>query len=163
HKRREVGYVLLALTAAFLVGAVAAGMRAVTPGTQTEGTRGVEVHHDYFMLTLAAAFMTLVMAGGAVYQLFREGRPGPERRSSRLLVMALGALAGLAAVLFIGLGLSLAWRDVILGGWTAWKGAQGWKVWIIIAGLFGGLALMFVSIQLARADERTTPGLRRLL
>jgi hypothetical protein len=164
QKRREVGYLLLALAIACLVAGVAAGMRAVTPGSQTEGgTRGVEIHNDYFMLTLAAGFLTLVMAGGAIYQLLWENRAGHERDSSRLLVMALGALTGVAAVLFIGLGLTIAWRDVILGGWSVWKGADGWKVWVVIAGLFGGLALMFVSIQLARADERTTPGLRRLL
>ena len=45
----------------------------------------------------------------------------------------------------------------------AWQGATWWHLWVCLLALFGGLALMFVSLLPARAVERTDPALRRLL
>src|SRR5437762_5828846 len=55
------------------------------------------------------------------------------------------------------------WRPVFFGGLPAWRGPQAWQLWLCAYLELVGLVLMFVCLNLARADVRANPVLRRAL
>src|SRR5205085_2492238 len=69
---------------------------------------------------------------------------------------------GLGLVL-VSASLTYHWWGHITGGMKTLQGKEGWRVWVVVIALLGGLALMFVSVQLGRAEERSNPMLRRLV
>jgi hypothetical protein len=107
--------------------------------------------------------LALVFLGIGLWRFARE--PGGEltdMETTRLMVLTLGGLSGLFTFL---LGLALPyfeWWGIFIGGVEAWR-KDWWKIALSICALFGGLALMFVSLQLARPEERSSASLRRLL
>ncbi|HJT79345.1 MAG TPA: Gldg family protein [Gemmataceae bacterium] len=87
---------------------------------------------------------------------------GPRTDEARAkLVLLVGAVLGLALVVAGGV-LSYRWRDVIVGGIEEWH-KQWWKLLLCEVCVFGGLAVMFAALGLTRGEERTNPGMRRLL
>lgn len=104
-----------------------------------------------------------ITLGAGLWQMLHEPGRLAETDMTRLVVLAVGGLIGLATTLVLGLGLTVKWWDTISGGWDAWRGDNGTRVWWTLLAFVGGLALMFISLQLARADERANPLLRRLL
>jgi hypothetical protein len=112
-----------------------------------------------------AALCVFVMIAGIAASV---PRPGPvdlraEADRLRILFLALAGGVGFATAL---LGLLLpftdAYREKFAGGLEVWRQ----NPWILVrcgVALFGGLALMFAGLQLARSFERTQPSLRRLL
>jgi hypothetical protein len=81
---------------------------------------------------------------------------------TRILVMLSGGLFGLYLLGF-GLYLAGAWWEYIGGGLETWQGKEGWRIWIFLLLVSSALAVMFLSLQLGRTEERTNPLLRRLL
>jgi hypothetical protein len=80
----------------------------------------------------------------------------------RLELMLLGGLLGLFTALF-GLGLwFFTYREEIAGGLEKWRENWGALAWPALA-LLGGLALMFLSVQLVRGMERRNQTLRRTI
>ncbi len=80
----------------------------------------------------------------------------------RALLMGLGGLAGFATFAF---GLALPWttfKEVFSGGVSSWRANPRALAWTGAA-VFGGLILMFASLQLARGVERTSGAMRRML
>lgn len=118
---------------------------------------------DFAPVSAWAVVVSLIALGGGLAQLLRvvKSEAKPED-TTRLIVLTVGGLTGFVTAL-LGLVLPLTeWRHVFTGGLEVWR--KEW--WILIrcfAALFGGLALMFASLQLARSDARSTPWLRRLL
>ena len=129
-----------------------------------------------FCWGLALALLALF---GGLYLVFDEpGRaPGREARY-RLLILALGGLAG-ACTFLLGLALPLGpWAATIVPPPTeaapgevvsnakpilqVWR-ENWWRLAVIGLASVGGLLLMFLSLQLARSMERVSAGLRRLL
>jgi hypothetical protein len=111
------------------------------------------------------AFDLLVGSGllgiGLWQNLRTPGDQLSEEEATRLGILAVGGVIGFA-VTVLGLSLGLYWWDTFSGGIESWR-KEGWRVtWTILA-LFGGLALMFVSLQMARTGERSSATLRRLL
>src|SRR5207249_7648400 len=105
----------------------------------------------------------IFMGAGVWYLLSEEIGMFNAADATRLMVLTIGGLSGLVTVLLIGLTLPyFEWWNVFVGGVESWR-KEWWRVGITMLALFGGLALMFASLQLARADERSSPGLRRLL
>jgi hypothetical protein len=87
-------------------------------------------------------------------------RGDEERR--RFTTLTGGGLLGLA--LFISaLIFAVKWSDTIFGGLEAWQGSNWWQLWVCALLMFGGLIVMFTSLQAARAVERFNPFMRRLL
>src|SRR5262249_6642243 len=95
--------------------------------------------------------------------LLREPGRLPEADVTRLVVLAAGGLIGLITTGALGIGLTIKWWGTIASGWEAWQGSDGSRIWWTLLALVGGLAIMFLSLQLARTEERTNPLLRRLL
>jgi hypothetical protein len=80
----------------------------------------------------------------------------------RLMVLLLGGCVGLLTSL-LGLALPLTeYADVFRGGMKEWRKNPWPLTWTTLA-LFGGLALMFVSLLLARGAEKASTSMRRVL
>src|SRR5947209_5091657 len=118
----------------------------------------------YVPVMLWGGLLALIFMGAGVwYLLSEEIGTFNAADATRLMVLTIGGLSGLVTVLLIGLTLPyFEWWNIFVGGVESWR-KEWWRVGITMLALFGGLALMFASLQLARADERSSPGLRRLL
>jgi hypothetical protein len=84
------------------------------------------------------------------------GNPPPDK----LIIMTTGALLGLSTLGFIGVMYGLHWWDLMTKGREAW---QDWKPWVPVLGVFGGLAIMFMSLMAARSEEQTNATMRWLI
>src|SRR5262249_31336016 len=121
--------------------------------------------------------MALLSLFGGLYLTFEQptagmpAAPGQEGHY-RLLALGLGGMAGLATFL-LGVWLPLGpWSSFFVP--AAEKGATAepilkvwrenwWRIGLCGLSVVGGLAIMFVSLQLARSVERVSAGMRRLL
>jgi hypothetical protein len=126
-------------------------------------------------VTVWAGVLALLCLFGGLYLQFDQGTahlPAQDGRY-RLLALALGGGAGLITFI-LGIWLPLGpWASYFVpapaeAGKAAAPLLQVWREnwWrIAVCGLsvIGGLALMFMSLQLARSVERASAGMRRLL
>jgi hypothetical protein len=80
----------------------------------------------------------------------------------RIMVLMVGGLTGLVIALMT-LSQAWIWRETIIGGLPAWRGENGWRIWLCAYLELFVLGLMFGSFMLARADIRINPILRRVL
>jgi len=95
----------------------------------------------------------------------RIGEPGTEeehRAFLRLLGLALGGVAGFATALLGLLMPIVMYSSVFAGGLEVWR-EHALRLMACALAMFGGLAVMFISLQLGREAERTSAGLRRLV
>ncbi len=111
--------------------------------------------------------MMALLVGGLFYlwaafwlQLQSVAGPLPATKL-RVFILLLGGATGLIITLMILIRMFL-WRDqVFLGGIEVWTGEGSWRLWLCAYVLLAGLALMFGSLLLARADIHQNPVLRR--
>lgn len=81
----------------------------------------------------------------------------------RIFVLIVGGVVGLIVTIMI-LWRMFLWRnEVFLGGLEVWLGEGFWRFWLCAYALMAGLALMFGSLYLARADVHANITLRRTL
>ncbi|MFL5243254.1 MAG: Gldg family protein [Gemmataceae bacterium] len=147
QNRRPVAYGLFGLGAA-------AGVVALVLLYQT----GAEWLPEILGLTL---FGLVAVISGALFLAF-EPSPGQEEDNSRMLVLAVGGAFGFFLT-FTVLWQAWRWSSYFSGGLEAWRGPEGWRIWLLILGLLAGLAIMFASLLLARSEEQNNALLRRLL
>jgi hypothetical protein len=105
--------------------------------------------------------LTLVFLGGGLWLAGTSQETTPNRL--RILVLVVGGLTGLFITLAAVLRIYAWWSPVFGAGVRTWQGEDSWKLWVCIYAVIAGLAIMFASLLLARADVRTNPVLRRLL
>jgi hypothetical protein len=122
---------------------------------------GIRYQREYLLVCLATALLPITTFASALWQKFRSNQFS-EEEATRFLVMTFGGLLGLD-LLVIGLTVAAAWWEYIAGGMEAWQGKEGWRVWVFLLLEFSGLAIMFLSLQVARTEERSNPLLRRLV
>jgi hypothetical protein len=91
-----------------------------------------------------------------------QNNPAPIRAERSLLMLAIGGSSGFL-LWVLSLVLAYAWRATIFGGLDAWQGPKWWQLWVCLLAIFGGLAIMFISLLPLRAFERSNVTLRRLL
>lgn len=119
------------------------------------------------------AALSVFVAGVGLWNLLSPVGGGPREQADRLRITVLLVLAGVG-LLTAGLGLSLPflsppfsltnYPEIIKGGVSKWRERENaWAMTRLAAALIGGLILMFVGLMQARAVERTSPNLRRLL
>jgi len=138
---------------------VAAGLLAIIPIYSS-----IEYTWDFvWPVTVWGAVLALTALFGGLWAVL--GEPETEARTReflRLLALTVGGVAGLATALF-GLGMAIVmYGGIFAGGLEVWR-ENALRVLVCAVALYGGLALMFVSLLLARPAERTSAGLRRLL
>src|SRR5947209_2626590 len=142
--RRQFSYALLGLA---LVGAVLLVVMLARSGAVAALSSPV------FYWGLFST-LTLVVVGVLGLTLTPEGGVS-EAEQLRMLLLVLGGALGLFSAL-LGLLLPfLEYRALFAGGAREWRREPRALVWTGLA-LFGGLILMFVSIQLTRGMERTS-------
>jgi hypothetical protein len=122
----------------------------------------VKYRDDCFWIALASILLPLTTLAGAIWQKLRQTGTMSEVDATRLLVLAMGGLLGLN-LLIVSLAVLFQWWQFIAGGLEAWQGSDGWRVWVFLFLLLGGLAIIFFSLQLGRTEERANPVIRRLL
>jgi hypothetical protein len=113
-----------------------------------------------FLWALASFLTVLIVA--LSHWAARSGDPLTVAEGLRFRLLLVGGLMGLFAT---ALGLVLPftdYADVFGGGIKQWRQHPAALVWTGLA-LFGGLILLFVSLQLARGMERVSSAMRRLL
>jgi hypothetical protein len=176
RNRRYTGYALLVIAVAFaliplwmvyhykVAGTKAAAASAEDKKSSIEISPEPEKEIRYVPVMIwGGAVAVIFMVAGVWYLLAEETSPLSAVDATRLMVLSIGGLSGLVTVLLIGLALPyFEWWNTFLGGVETWR-KEWWRFGITAIALFGGLALMFASLQLARTDERSSPGLRRLL
>lgn len=109
------------------------------------------------ILLVTATLMT------GLERLLHEPTPGTELDAARVVVLALGGLTGLALTVAAVLLAYEWWSDIAAWLDPSGPGKTAWRSGVTIAVLIAGLGLMFASLQLARTEERSSVGLRRLL
>lgn len=147
RNRALIGYALFGVAALFAVLTLVLVLRYRT---------------EYPWELLLSAVTVLAALGAGLWQLTREPGELSEADTNRLFILGVGGYAGLMVTLF-GLGLIWRWSDTLLGGTEKWQGEQGWQVWLSLAVFFLGLGVMFLSLLVARGQERANPTLRRLM
>lgn len=148
QRSREIAYVLYVVAAAAGLGGA------------------ILIYKDYqdnlpFWMYLAT--IALIALGNGLWLMLREAGSLTDADAARLVVLTVGGLTGLATTVVLGIGLTWKWWETVSGGWPAWTGAEGTRLWWVMLAVVSGLLVMFLSLQLARPDERTNPVLRRLL
>jgi hypothetical protein len=176
RNRKQTGYALLVIAALFALiplwmvyhYKLARVKPAETVGAEEKQPEEAKAAPDrelrYVAVMLWGGLLALIFMGAGVwYLLSEEIGTFNVADATRLMVLTIGGLSGLVTVLLIGLALPyFEWWNIFVGGVESWR-KEWWRIGITMLALFGGLALMFASLQLARADERSSPGLRRLL
>jgi hypothetical protein len=118
------------------------------------------------ILSGPSAFGLLVLGfactGAGAWQYFRQEGTITASEEVRIVVLLVGGALGLCVTLH-ALLLGYIWRATLLGGLEVWQGKDGWRVWLVFTESVVGLIIMFVSLLLARTQEQSSPGLRRLL
>ncbi len=117
---------------------------------------------DYVPAAIWSGLLTaILLIAGAALQM-RPTEAGREAFEFRVLLISVGALTGLVTAL-LGFALGWRWQESILQWVNENKIREARWVLAALAIFVGGLALMFVSMQPARTEERTSVLLRRLL
>jgi hypothetical protein len=122
----------------------------------------IKYRDECFWIAIATILLPLTTLAGGIWQKLRQTGAISELDATRLLVLAMGGVLGLN-LLIISLAVLFQWWQFIAGGLEAWQGSEGWRVWVFLFLLLGGLAIIFLSLQLGRTEERTNPVIRRLL
>ncbi len=148
RRRKAFAYALLLVALLFAVLAVGVFYRYKT---------------DFWVVPAWAGLMSLVALGGGLWQLLDD--PADEVRrldSTRKTLLAVGGMFGVLSTLMAVLLGWLYYSGAVTGGLQVWR-QEWWRLAILLSSLFGGLIVMFLSVQLARSDERSSAGMRRLV
>jgi hypothetical protein len=152
--RRNISYAVIGVGAALLI---AAAVLAI-----------MVWRSDWPVSALIVPFLMfgLTALGGGLW--FQAGTGGEltGKDTARLLVLILGGALGLALAVGGIWQTILWWRYVVGGGKEGAEeeaAAEPWRLWVLVAVVLGGLAVMFFSLLLARGEESDSPTLRRLL
>jgi hypothetical protein len=155
--RKPIAVSLFVVCALLIVAGAFLGSKE-DPNTQI----GYSIDWDYWPEALGAIFLGLVFLGAGLWLRLASERD-VHLTGVRILVLGVGGLVGLIVSLAT-VGRTIKWWNVIFtGGLEAWQGADGWRPWVCIAAGLAGLAVMLISLLLARTEERANPVLRRLL
>lgn len=93
---------------------------------------------------------------------FRPANAGSPVDEARFTILALGGLAGLC-IAILGLILNVQYWDRLTALLRFGDRDGAWKVLLAVVTLIVGLAIMFLSLNSARSEERSSPVLRRLI
>jgi hypothetical protein len=123
---------------------------------------GVKYRADYLDVVIMTTLLALVPLAAGLWNQVRDPEEMSETDAARMLVLGVGGLIGLALVLLSAV-LTYHWWSFLTGGMKTLQGADGWRIWVDVLCLLGGLFVIFASLQLGRTEERSNPTLRRLV
>jgi hypothetical protein len=146
-RRQNVSYALMGLGAVLLIAAAVLMWKY--------GWDSAALIVGFLLFGLTALGCGLWFQGGTA-----GGLSG--RDSARLLALVLGGAFGLALTVG-GIWQTFLWWGYVVGGTEAEQEAGPGRIWVLVAVVLGGLAVMFFSLLLARSEETDNASLRRLL
>jgi hypothetical protein len=123
---------------------------------------GIKYRAEYVDVVIMTTLLALVPLGAGLWNQVREPEEMSELDAARMLVLGVGGLFGLALVLLSAV-LTYHWWGHLTGGMKTLQGSEGWRIWVDLLCLLGGLFAIFASLQLGRTEERSNPTLRRLV
>jgi hypothetical protein len=116
---------------------------------------------EYSVAGFAVSVLAILLFGAGMVLLWRpEMEEDPEK--ARLMVLSAAGFSGILITL-VGLVLAWQWWDEYLGWLQGEPGQRAWRAWVSLGTIFGGLAIMFAGLQVARTEVRANPVMRRLL
>jgi hypothetical protein len=147
--RTSVGYALLSIGAVLIVLTVMGALWWFADYPKSVVACGV---------ILVAAMMF-----SGVERLLRPSGEGSELDAARMMVLGLGGGVGLALTVLGVLFTINWWDDIVTWADEIGPGKNAWRAIAVSMVIVAGLALMFVSLQLGRTEERSNINLRRLV
>jgi hypothetical protein len=153
--------------------ALAALLSAVLTWSPSESEAGATLHWfaigvvlRTFRVAMGPVGRLLAVPFGAALSGVSRWRPGESGEGGpiqvRFALLIFGALAGLATSV-LGFVLCLwRYRDIFTSPLKEWAQHPA-QVWGVAAALFGGLAILFAGVMLARVVERSNQAMRVLL
>jgi hypothetical protein len=150
---------LAALRQPLLVGLLVVGAGLVVLGIVVLVTQGPR---EAFPEIAGSGLLGLLLVGAGLYLLLTPGT-ALTPANLRVVVLTVGGLAGLVVAVLTVLRALLWWNEYFAAGVTAWRGEGAWRLWVCFYVELLGLAVIFGSLLLARADIRVNPVMRRLL
>jgi hypothetical protein len=154
RQRQAASYTLFGLSVVFWIGCV---VLALLP----HWLEHADTLENFWPAAWAGALGLVTLAAGLWHLLYEPGQADPHDMA-RVLALALGGLAGLLTTL-LGVALAWQWWDDLTSWVRAGEGTGLTHAALALAAFFCGLAIMFLSLQLARTQERSSAMLRRLL
>lgn len=116
----------------------------------------------YLPLAIWSGMITLLLIVGGAILLVNKPQPGREVFDVRLWLLCSGGAVGLLTAV-LGLILAWQWQDYILRWLNQGKLDAAQRIVAALFVFLAGATLLFVSVQLARREERSNVSLRRLL
>jgi hypothetical protein len=123
---------------------------------------GVQYRWEGWIEAAACGLFAVVLATGGFWSKSREPGAMSDLDATRMLVLSVGGLLGFFIAL-LAFGRAIRWINYFTGGLETWQGEGAWRIWVCIVAELVGLAIMFLSLQLARTEERSNVVLRRVL
>jgi ABC-type uncharacterized transport system len=133
---------------------------AVIPAVLAAKTGG-----EFILVTILTGALALLVLAIGVLVRYTPGTAGEGTEVHeliRILLLALGGGCGLLITL-IGVALHYYWWTDLTNLIRLGDREKAWHVFLPLALLVAGLAVMFVSVQVVRSEERASAVLRRLL
>lgn len=183
-QRLNVGYGLTVLAFLFLVATVALAMKSsrlpASTTTTTEKDKGKDDalratkgevadltqpnRFDYVVGAFGTALALLIVGGGGAYLLVALPRPteAEQRREARVLILSVGGLVGVSLIL-IGVLYFWRWEESLVKWLDKSETKEAKYVLYPLLMIVAGGGLMFLAIQPARAEERGSAVIRRLV
>ncbi len=162
RSQRLLSTLLLVAGGILLIVATVYLVREINTGPEPESLTELTTTSRYANLAGSLGLLGLVLVGGGV--LFRtrvriDETPLSEARFKTLII---GGSLGLG-LLLISLYWGYQFRSILSKWIQEGDSSNAWKILLAIFGMVLGIAITFVSVQLARAQERTNATLRRLI
>jgi hypothetical protein len=154
--RRQIAYGLFVLSLVLIIFPI---WRAVQG--DSDALMGFAFDWDHWPEWVGGIVVALIALAAGLWLLLAQAEEVNET-NIRIAILTVGGLTGLVIAL-ITVARVWLWRsELIFGGIQSWRANFGWLVLCIVIELLG-LGLMFVSLLLARSEERSNVVLRRLL
>jgi ABC-type uncharacterized transport system len=153
RRPRETAYGLFAATLVFIGLAIFLGLLARSRWPE---------HKELISLCAWSILVAVLALATGAWQMLLDPEEKTDVNRGRMLVLLLGGVFGFLMFL-LGIALVIHWWDILLTWTEVGKAEKPHLVMLAVATLVAGLGVMFLSLQVARTQERSDPTVRRLL